>query len=116
MSDSNELTKIMQAEDERQGLMGTHPSLADYASAILNSRWAQRVRQREVERGQLRKAVEAALQLLDMPEKHLLEQERESSTSKEEALIRSIFSKPYMAIVKVQGDLSEALNRKEVVP
>jgi len=64
MSDSNEIAKILQAEVDRQATIDTVPGMADLASAVLNSRWGKAVRKREVERRELRKAVEGLLDLV----------------------------------------------------
>ena len=60
MSNSNEIAKVLQAEVDRQAALGTVPGMADFASAVLNSRWGQEIVKREAERDRLRKAAEFA--------------------------------------------------------
>ena len=65
---------------------------------------------------QLEEAAALAHTELEKVERYFVQRAKAQSTSKEEALIRSVFSEPYMAVVKAQAVLAEGDADGELKP
>ncbi len=69
--------------------------------------YARVTEQAQAENKTLKEAIATAHTELEKVEHYFIRRAKEQSTSKEEALLFSVFSEPYMAVVKAQAILAE---------